>query len=59
MITSSSENRKERRISLTRKSEIVQILEHNSWWIILKMDILSAQNSYLRHVSSSKTLFWS
>ena len=40
--TSRSENRKERRISLTRKSEIVQILEHNSWWIIMKTDILSA-----------------
>ena len=42
MTTSRSENRKERRISLTRKSEIVQILEYNSWWIIMKTEILSA-----------------
>ena len=39
MTTTRSENRKERRISLTRKSEIVQILEYSSWWIIMKTDI--------------------
>ena len=59
MITCRSEKRKELRISLTRKSEIVQILEYNSWWINMKTDILSAQSSYLRHVSSSKTIYWS
>ena len=40
MIISRLENRKELRISLTRKSEMVHTLEYNSWWIIIKTDIL-------------------